>query len=285
MGGLRKYMPITYWTDGDRLAGAVPASRRSPASSPRTRSSRRCTCRRFPGHGYAYFAVMAGVFVTAFYSFRMLFLAFHGEERFDAPMPHAPRTTRTHAHDEHDGHHGGPPKESPWVVTVPLILLAIPSVYAGWTYIEPMLFGDYFGDSIVVRREHAGAGASCARSGTASARSSLHGVLEPAVLAGARRHRRRPGTCYLVNPALPARIAARRSARSTRCSTTSTTSTGSTTGSSPAARARVGGFLSNVGDRTIIDGFFVNGSARVVGWARRCCGTCSPATSTTTRSR
>ena len=182
--------------DGDRLAGARAAFRRSPASSRRTRSSRRSICSTIPGHGYAYFAVMAGVFVTAFYSFRMLFLAFHGKERFGHAAHEADGDT--HAHDasherrraRHACDHGGPPKESPWVVTVPLILLAIPSVYAGWAYIEPMLFGDYFGNSIVVRP-------STRR--MAELKEEWHGVgafiaawrAEPAVLARARRHRRR----------------------------------------------------------------------------------------------
>ena len=99
------------------------------------------------GRGYAYFAVTAGVFITAFYSFRMLFLAFHGDERFAADPHH------------NDGeHHGLPPgekpKESPWVVTVPLILLAIPSLYAGWQYVEPLIIGGYYGDSIVVAASH-----------------------------------------------------------------------------------------------------------------------------------
>ena len=89
----------------------------------------------------------------------------------------------------HD-HHGGPPKESPWVVTVPLILLAIPSIFAGWMYIEPMLFGDFFGNSIVVLERHAV---------MAEMKEEWHGVWrvhrarphEPALLAGRRRHRRR----------------------------------------------------------------------------------------------
>jgi len=104
------------------------------------------------------------VFITAFYSFRMLFLAFHGNERFGAAGHAAGEASGEGAHDasssagaEPDAHAqaSGPPKESPWVITVPLILLAIPSVYSGWAYIEPMLFGDYFGASIVVAEKHA----------------------------------------------------------------------------------------------------------------------------------
>ena len=209
---------------------------------------------------------MAGVFVTAFYSFRMLFLAFHGKERF---ADDAPAHDDAHAHDDawprRAWHAWRPPKESPWVVTVPLILLAIPSVYAGWAYIEPMLFGDYFGDSIVVRPTHAAMAelargmARRRRRSCSTASLSLPFWLAVAGIVAA-------WYCYLVNPALPERHRSAPPARSTRCSTTSTTSTASTTGSSPAARARSARFLSNVGDRTIIDGFFVNGTARVVGW-------------------
>jgi NADH-quinone oxidoreductase subunit L len=88
-----------------------------------------------PGSGFAYFAVMIGVFVTAFYSFRMYFLVFHGKERFDTPGRHDGTDTARAAtgddHHGHDDHHGGPPHESPAVVTVPLVLLAIPSVVIG----------------------------------------------------------------------------------------------------------------------------------------------------------
>src|SRR3546814_16848344 len=79
--------------------------------------------------GFGYYATLIGVFVTSLYSFRVYFLVFHGKERFDA---HAD-AGHGHGHDAHDdhGHHGGAPKESPWVVTLPLVLLAIPSVIAG----------------------------------------------------------------------------------------------------------------------------------------------------------
>ena len=134
MGGLRKYMPITYWTaligtlaligfpgfsgffSKDALIEAVHES-------------------QIAGAGFAFWCVLLGVFVTSLYSFRLLFLTFHGAERFDAH-------TREHLH------------ESPAVVTVPLILLAIPSVVIGWFTIEPLLFGGFFEDAIVVAQEH-----------------------------------------------------------------------------------------------------------------------------------
>ncbi len=130
MGGLKKYMPITYWTmllgslaligtpffsgfySKDAIIEAVGASDRI-------------------GSTFAYWAVLLGVFVTALYSFRLFFLVFHGKERMD-------EHTRSHL------------RESPLVVTVPLILLAIPSVLLGLYAIEPMLFGDFFADSIYV---------------------------------------------------------------------------------------------------------------------------------------
>ena len=102
-----------------------------------------------PGAGFAIFAVTAGVFVTAFYSFRMYFLVFHGQERF-RHKPHP-------AEDDHAGHgdhgehgHAHEPHESPGVVWLPLVMLAIPSVVIGYLTIQPMLFGDFFKDSIFV---------------------------------------------------------------------------------------------------------------------------------------
>jgi NADH-quinone oxidoreductase subunit L len=130
MGGLKKYMPITYWTclvgslaligfpgtagffSKDALIDAVHLSTR-------------------PGHTYAYFCVLIGVFITALYTFRMFFMTFHGKPRMD-------HHTEEHLH------------ESPWVVTVPLILLAIPSAVIGWFTVEPVLFGGYFGGAIHV---------------------------------------------------------------------------------------------------------------------------------------
>ena len=130
MGGLKKYMPITYWTclvgalaligfpgtsgffSKDALIDAVHLSTR-------------------PGHSYAYFCVLSGVFVTALYTFRMFFMTFHGKPRMD-------HHTEEHLH------------ESPWVVTVPLVLLAIPSALIGWFTVEPMLFGGYFKGAIHV---------------------------------------------------------------------------------------------------------------------------------------
>ena len=244
MGGLRKYMPITYVT---AVIGSLALAGIPPFAGFFSKDAiiEAVQLSQVGGHGYAYFAVVAGVFVTAFYSFRMLFLAFHGEERFGA-RARGPRGIRAR------GFHArcvivrrrrarcarrrhGPPQESPWVVTVPLILLAMPSIYAGWAHIEPMLFGDWFGDSIFVREPHAVLG---------ELKGEWHGAV-PFILHGlasapfwlAIAGIAAAAYCYLINPALPGRIAAALPCRSTRCSTTSITSTASTTGSSPAARA------------------------------------------------
>jgi NADH-quinone oxidoreductase subunit L len=130
MGGLKRYMPITYWTC---LAGAL-ALIGFPGTSGFFSKDALIDAVHLstrPGHNYAYFCVLSGVFVTALYTFRMFFMTFHGKPRMD-------HHTEEHLH------------ESPWVVTVPLILLAIPSALIGWFTVEPMLFGGYFGGAIHV---------------------------------------------------------------------------------------------------------------------------------------
>ena len=138
MGGLRKYMPITYWTSlvGTLALVGFPASSGFFSKDALIEAVKHS---HWQGQGavywIAYLSVLLGVFVTALYSFRLFFLVFHGEERTD-------KETRAHIH------------ETPWVVTGPLILLAIPSAVIGWFTIGPVLFGDYFGDSIVVSSAH-----------------------------------------------------------------------------------------------------------------------------------
>ena len=144
MGGLRKFMPITWLTS---LVGSLALIGTPLFSGFYSKDSiiEAVHASALPGSGFAYIAVVAGVFVTAFYSFRMYFLVFHGKERFhDKPHPAADDDH----HDDHAGHHE--PHESPWVVTAPLILLALPSVFIGYLTIGPMLHGDFFKDSIVV---------------------------------------------------------------------------------------------------------------------------------------
>ncbi len=165
MGGLRKYLPVTFitaWvgtlaligfpgTSGffskDAIIEAVHASNRAGAT-------------------YAYYAVLAGVFITSFYSFRLLFLAFHGQSRFDHEIPgaaahhdddsHGDDAHDDHAHDDHahDDHGHGVPHEPSWVVTLPLALLAIPSLLIGAWMAKPMLAEGFFGDAIVVAEQN-----------------------------------------------------------------------------------------------------------------------------------
>jgi NADH-quinone oxidoreductase subunit L len=167
MGGLRKYMPITWITS---LVGSLALIGTPFFAGFYSKDSiiEAVHASQLPGAGFAYFAVAAGVFVTAFYSFRMYFLVFHGAERFrNKPFPppaqddHATRddhdSTANVGHAEPDPHahdaHAAPPHESPAVVTLPLIALAIPSVAIGFMTIGPVLFGDFFKDSIAVLAE------------------------------------------------------------------------------------------------------------------------------------
>jgi NADH-quinone oxidoreductase subunit L len=150
MGGLRKAMPITWitmWIGSLALCGApfFAGFYSKDAIIEAVGESHRW------GSGYAYWCVMAGVFVTALYSFRLLYLTFHGKPRYTVAAHHG------HGHD--DDHHAPgvlahAPKESPWVVTVPLILLAIPSLVIGWFTVRPMLFGGWFGSAIEVDPAH-----------------------------------------------------------------------------------------------------------------------------------
>jgi NADH-quinone oxidoreductase subunit L len=165
MGGLRKYMPITWITS---LIGSLALIGTPFFSGFYSKDSiiDAVKLSHLPGSGFAYFAVVASVFVTALYSFRMYFMVFHGEERFRKPKhPESPmaieaaeRAAHGHAHDDHEhghghGHddhgHAHEPHESPWVVWLPLVLLAIPSVIIGAIAVGPLLFGDFFQHGVV----------------------------------------------------------------------------------------------------------------------------------------
>ena len=187
MGGLRKYMPITWITS---LLGSLALIGTPLFAGFYSKDSiiEAVHFSNLPGAGFAHFAVLAGVFVTAFYSFRMYFLVFHGKERFDQN----PDAHHDDHHGQHDTHH---PHESPWVVTVPLVLLAIPSVVIGYMTIGPMLFGDFFKDAMFVD-----AAAHPAMAELAQDLPWPDGDGHPcpdhgAVLAGAGRCRRRRTTC------------------------------------------------------------------------------------------
>jgi NADH-quinone oxidoreductase subunit L len=120
-----------------------------------------------PMAGIAYVAVLAGVFVTAFYSFRMYFLVFHGKERWDE-VPHDDHGD-AHHDDHHDDHHDLPINPG-WSMNMPLVLLAVPSVLAGFLFIQPMLFGDFFKDAIVIN--------SAAHPAMAELAKHFHGALQ-----------------------------------------------------------------------------------------------------------
>ncbi|MBU0915638.1 NADH-quinone oxidoreductase subunit L [Aquabacterium parvum] len=144
MGGLWKRMPITWITS---LLGSLALIGTPFFAGFYSKDSILIAVEHsnLPAAGFAQFAVMTGVFVTAFYSFRMYFLVFHGKERFH----HKPFPGEHDHHDDHGDHHHEP-HESPWVVTAPLLLLAIPSVVIGFLTIEPMLFGDFLKSAITV---------------------------------------------------------------------------------------------------------------------------------------
>ena len=154
MGGLKKYMPITYWTS---LIGTLALVGTPFLSGYFSKDTIIIAAQKAAEQGgwvqqYGYYAVLLGVFITAFYSFRLLYLTFHGQERFREVAHDA-----HHGDDHHDDHgHHGPvePHESPWVVTVPLVLLAIPSIFIGFFTVGPMLFGDFFRGAIEVMPAH-----------------------------------------------------------------------------------------------------------------------------------
>jgi NADH-quinone oxidoreductase subunit L len=148
MGGLRKYMPITWITS---LVGSLALIGTPFFSGFYSKDSiiEAVGLSPLPGAGFAYFAVVASVFVTALYSFRMYFMVFHGEERFRRPKDYGNgHSAESAAHGEHphaeEAHHSHEPHETPWVVWVPLVLLAIPSVVIGAIAVAPMLYGDFF---------------------------------------------------------------------------------------------------------------------------------------------
>lgn len=201
MGGLRKYMKITWITS---LLGSLALIGTPLFAGFYSKDSiiEAVHESHLWGSGFAYFAVVAGVFVTAFYSFRMYFLVFHGEERFrHKPFP------GEHDHPDEHGHvHVHEPHESPAVVWVPLVALAIPSVVIGYMTIGPMLFGDFFNDSIYVDLERHPAMEELKKGFHGAGAMAMHALTSlPFWLALA-------GVVvswyfYLVKPAIPAAIA------------------------------------------------------------------------------
>ncbi len=257
MGGLRKYMPITWITTllGSLALIGTPLFSGFYSKDEIIMAAHAST---LPAAGFAYFAVMVGVFVTAFYSFRLYFLVFHGKERFDQN----PDAHHGHDHGHHDSAHK--PHESPWVVTVPLVLLAIPSVFIGFITVGPMLFGDFFKDAIFVNAELHKAMKVLREEFHGPAQLALHGLTTAPfwlALAGVVSSY----YMYMVNPALPAAIKRRVEPIYTLLENKYYMDWFNEKVLAPAARG-LGMALWKVGDQGIIDGAVVNGSWRIVGW-------------------
>ena len=265
MGGVRKYMPITWITS---LLGSLALIGTPLFSGFYSKDSiiEAVHESHLAGAGFAHFAVLAGVFVTAFYSFRMYFLVFHGKERYDQnPDAHHDAHHDGHGHDAHKPH------ESPWVVTVPLILLAIPSVVIGFMTINPMLFGDLFKDAIIVD--------AVKHPVMQELKSAFHGPVAMALhaLSTAPFWLALAGVVtawymYLINPAVPAAIG--RALRPLVLILENKYFMDWINENILARGARaLGNGLWKVGDRTVIDGFFVDGSWKLVGkvsaWSRK----------------
>ena len=263
MGAVRKYMPITWITS---LLGSLALIGTPFFSGFYSKDSiiEAVHESQLAAAGFANFAVLAGVFVTAFYSFRMYFLVFHGKERYD-------QNPDAHHGDHHDDHDSHSPHESPWVVTVPLILLAIPSVVIGYMTIHPMLFGEFFKDAIFIDAEkHAGMKA-LADAFHGPVAMALHAVSTAPfwlALAGVVV----AWYMYLINPAVPAAIG--RALRPLVVLLENKYYMDWINENILARGARaLGNGLWKVGDRTLIDGLLVNGSWKLVGmvsnWTRK----------------
>jgi NADH-quinone oxidoreductase subunit L len=254
MGGLRKYMPITYFTV---LVGAIANAGLPPFAGFFSKDSiiEAVQLSHIWGAGFAYFALLAGVFIGGFYSFRLVFFAFHGEERFRHAGGH---------HGDHGDHghgHHAEPHESPMVVTIPLILLAIPAIFAGFL-IGPMLFGGYFGDAIFIGESHA-ALEHMKEEFQGPWAMVLHGLMAPPFLlaiSGAAT----AWFLYIMRPDLPAVIKKKFATIAWILEEKYFFDRFNDWFFAGGARA-VGRGLWKAGDQILIDGIAVNGSAKAVG--------------------
>ncbi|KJK23665.1 NADH:ubiquinone oxidoreductase subunit L [Burkholderiaceae bacterium 16] len=273
MGGLRKYMPITWITS---LVGSLALIGTPFFAGFYSKDSiiEAVAESHIAGSGFAYFAVLSSVFVTAFYSFRLYFLVFHGEERFGKEEHHAHHAGN---HDDEeataDHHHGlapgEKPHESPWVVTLPLVLLAIPSVVIGALTIKPLLFGDFFKhgvafkDVIFVGENHH-AMEELAQGFHGWVEMALHSVTTPVLwlaIAGVVLS----WFFYMKRPDIPAAIKQRFSGLYKLLDNKYYMDAINEAVFARGARL-LGTGLWKGGDQGLIDGLVVNGSARVVAW-------------------
>ena len=243
MGGLKDYMPWTFltaWAGSLALVGIPPFA----GFFSKDMIIEAVHASQLPGSGFAYVAVLSGVFVTALYTFRMLFMTFYGKPRMDE---HA----RSHL------------KESPWVVTVPLVLLALPSVVIGFLTVEPLLFGGYFGAALKVLPGHD----VLARLG-----QDYHGWgpfvahgLQSAPFLLAVGGIGLAWLLYYRYPQLPEELSRKFRLPYTILVRKYGFDEFNDTVFAAGAR-RFGGLLWRIGDVKLIDGLAVNGTARVIGW-------------------
>ena len=269
MGGLRKYMPITWITS---LLGSLALIGFPLFSGFYSKDSiiEAVHASTIGGSGYALFCVLLGVFITAFYSFRMYFLVFHGEERFGKAHDHAHHDHHGDHDDEEpsaDHHHGlapgQKPHESPWVVTLPLVLLAVPSVLIGFFTIDPMLFGEWFKGVIFVGDNHVGL-KEMAANYHGPFGMALHG-LQTAPFWLAMGGVALAWFFYMKRPDIPAAI--QRTFKPIHTLLENKYYFDRFNEIFFAAGARLlGRGLWKAGDQALIDGVAVNGSARLVGW-------------------
>ncbi|MGB5166681.1 MAG: NADH-quinone oxidoreductase subunit L [Woeseiaceae bacterium] len=247
MGGIRKYMPITYWT---ALIGSLALIGFPGTSGFYSKDLLIEAVKDSHWHGQgavywiAYLSVLLGVFITALYSFRMFFLVFHGEERMDAK-------TRSHLH------------ETPAVVTIPLILLAIPSAVIGWFTVGPVLFDGYFGDAIQVSSAHDVLGHMKEAIWHGPAALLLHAPMTPVFWLAAA------GVLtawflYLKRPDIPATIKDKLSGIYNLLDRKYYFDDLWIRGFAGGGR-RLGTFLWEQGDQKLIDGILVNGTANSIG--------------------
>ena len=258
MGGLWKYMPVTWFTS---LLGSLALIGTPFFAGFYSKDSiiEAVAASHIPGSSFAYFAVVAGVFITAFYSFHMYFLVFHGEERFR----HVHHDDHHGHHDDHGHGHAHVPHESPWVVTLPLVLLAIPSVIIGFIAIEPMLFGDFFKNVIFINHEahpvmeelahefHGAVGMGVHSLSTLPFWLALGGVATAWLF-------------YMKAPQIPAMFKAKLGAIHTLLENKYYLDDIYFGVFAKGSRG-LGTLLWKVGDQLLIDGLLVNGSAKVVG--------------------
>jgi NADH-quinone oxidoreductase subunit L len=266
MGGLRKYMPVTWITS---LIGTL-ALIGTPFLSGFYSKENIIEAAKFadvPGATFAYYAVLIGVFVTAFYSLRMYFLVFHGKERWMNKPAHDSHGHDDHTHDDHDHHHGlGPndkPHESPAVVTIPLVALAIPSLFIGLYLVKPFLFGEVFKDVITVLPQHP-AMASIGEHFHDWFSYGLHAFVTLPfwlMLGGVVT----AWYFYMVNPAVPAALMRTFQPLYRLLDQKYYMDRFNELVFAGGARA-LGGKLWKYGDQFVIDGVAVNGSAKLIGW-------------------